>query len=114
MFTKLEITNGKIARWLLKLEQYNYVVAHKPGSQMVHSDALSRAPVDFVHIEVLIEADILVLQVEDPDIGVALRCIQDNDKDAVLPDYASESLQVLYNIRKTMFVINNLLYREWR
>ena len=110
----LKSPNGKIARWLLKLEQYDYVVAHKPGSQMVHADALSRAPVDFVRIEMLNEAEISVLQVEDPDIGVALRWIQDNDKEALLPDDASESLQVLYNIRKTMFVINNVLYREWR
>ena len=81
---------------------------------MVYADALSRAPVNFVRIEVLNEAEISVLQVEDPDIGVALRWIQDNDKEALLPDDASETLQVLYNIRKTIFVINNVLYREWR
>ena len=105
---------GKIARWLIKLELYDHVVAHKPGSQMIHADALSRAPIDFVCIEVLNEAAISVLQVEDPDIGVALRWIQDNDKEALLPDDASESSQVLYSIRKTMFVMNNVLYREWR
>ena len=110
---KLKSPNGKIARWLLKLEQYDYVVAHKSGSQMAHVDALSHAPVDFVHIDVLNEAEMSIMQVEDPDIGVALRWIQDNDKEVILLDNTSESLQVLYNIRKTLFIIDNVLYREW-
>ena len=110
----LKSPNGKIARWLLKLEQYDYVVAHKPGSQMVHADALSLATVNVVCIEVLNEAEISVLHVEDSDVGIALRWVQANEKEALLPDDASERLHVLYNIRKKMFVINNELYRGWR
>ena len=110
----LKSPNGKLARWLLKLEQYDYVVAHRPGSQMTHVDALSRAPVGFIRVEVLNEVEVSVMQVEDPDIGVALRWIQDNDREALLPDDASESLKILYNIRNTLFIVNNVLYREWR
>ena len=36
--------NGKLARRILKLEQYDYVMVHKPGKQMQHVDVLSRAP----------------------------------------------------------------------
>lgn len=36
------------------------------------------------------EAEISVLEIEDPDIGVALCRIQDNEQDAILPDDASE------------------------
>ena len=38
---------------------------------MVHANALSRALFNFVRIEVLHEPGISILQVEDPDIGVA-------------------------------------------
>ena len=62
---------------------------------MVHANALSRAPINFVRIEVLHEAGISILQVEDPDVGVALRWLQGNEKEAILPDDASEHLQVL-------------------
>ena len=37
--------NGKLARWILKLEQYDYEIVHGPGNQMQHVDALSRASV---------------------------------------------------------------------
>ena len=53
---------------MLKLEQYDYVVAHRPGSKMAHVDALSRAPVGFIKVEVLNEVEVSVMQVEDPDI----------------------------------------------
>ena len=33
---------GKFARWILELEQYNYVFNHKPGKEIAGPDALSR------------------------------------------------------------------------
>ena len=35
----------RIARWALQLEDYNYVIEHRPGHRMQHVDALSRLPV---------------------------------------------------------------------
>lgn len=34
----------RVARWVLLLEEYNYVIEHRPGSKMQHTDALSRNP----------------------------------------------------------------------
>ncbi len=70
----LKSVNGKLAR----LEQYDFVVAHRPGSQMAHVDALSREPVDFVRVEVLNETEIALMQMEDPEISVAVQCIRDD------------------------------------
>ena len=44
--------NGKLARWILKLEEYDYTIEHKSGQMMQHADALSRAPLtafEFLH-----------------------------------------------------------------
>ena len=30
--------NGKLARWILKLEEYDYTIEHKPGNMMQHAD----------------------------------------------------------------------------
>lgn len=35
----------RIARWWLDLQEYNFEVEHRPGTSMVHVDALSRNPV---------------------------------------------------------------------
>ena len=35
---------GQIARWLEKLQQYNFVVQHRPGKTHANADALSRRP----------------------------------------------------------------------
>ena len=37
--------NGKLARWILKLEECDYTIEHLPNTKMQHADALSRAPV---------------------------------------------------------------------
>ena len=42
--------SGKLARWILKLEQYDYEIIHRPGSLMAHVDALSRAPINSIQI----------------------------------------------------------------
>lgn len=34
----------RVARWVLLLEEYNYIIEHRPGKNMIHVDALSRNP----------------------------------------------------------------------
>ena len=36
---------AKIARWDLLIGEFDCVIKHRPGTQMRHVDALSRAPV---------------------------------------------------------------------
>ena len=35
---------GQLARWLQKLQQYDFVVAHRPRKNHLNADALSRRP----------------------------------------------------------------------
>ena len=39
---KVKDTNQKLLRWSLVLQQYNFVVRHKRGTDNVNADALSR------------------------------------------------------------------------
>ena len=55
---------GKLARWILKLEEFDYTIVHRPGSLMAHADALSRAPANGIKIigvtaEELLDAQLL-------------------------------------------------------
>lgn len=39
----LQDPSSRLTRWAIKLSEYDYVVEHRPGSQMCHADALSRS-----------------------------------------------------------------------
>lgn len=38
----------RIARWALLLEEYDYIIEHRPDIKMVHCDALSRNPITMI------------------------------------------------------------------
>lgn len=42
---------GRLARWVLKLEQYEYAIRYKPGKSIPHADALSRHPTNVAAIQ---------------------------------------------------------------
>lgn len=42
----------RVARWILFLQEFNYVVEHRAGTKMAHVDALSRSPVGVLCISV--------------------------------------------------------------
>jgi hypothetical protein len=39
-----KVSTGRIARWVMRLQQYSYNVVHRKGSQNTNADALSRLP----------------------------------------------------------------------
>jgi hypothetical protein len=41
---KSQRLNRRQARWALELSEYSFTLTHKPGSQMICADALSRRP----------------------------------------------------------------------
>lgn len=57
----------RVARWILFLQEYEYVVEHRPGSQMRHVDALSRHPIMLIVEDSLI-SKIKRLQNQDEDL----------------------------------------------
>ena len=60
----------KLASWILKLEEYDYIIEHRPGSMMQHADALSRAPVNSIQVSTLSWKEFEEIQNLDEDILV--------------------------------------------
>src|SRR3989337_3121640 len=44
---KQELPTGRRARWILELEQYNYIIKYRQGKKMAHVDYFSRYPVNY-------------------------------------------------------------------
>lgn len=55
----LKDPQGRLARWALRLQAYDYKIIHRPGSQMILPDALSRAVclIDLEEIQKCPDAD---------------------------------------------------------
>lgn len=53
-WTKRDLS-PRIGRWWLELQEYDFEVLYRPGTQMRHADALSRSPV--VNVNLLKESD---------------------------------------------------------
>ncbi len=80
--------NGKLARWILKLEEYDYTIEHKSGQMMQHADALSRA--------------ILLVK----------RWVLNGRRPNKKPDDASPMLKSLFNVFESLVIEKNVLCRN--
>ena len=66
---------GRLARWVLELEEYDYEMKYQPGTSIPHADALSRTPctVAATQLQPLwSEQEIVNSQRDDPDIKMVL------------------------------------------
>lgn len=87
--------NPRIARWALELENYNYSVQHRPGTQMGHADALSRCQI--------------VSVVDSEDIDFQLRATQSRDP------LISKLKVTLGKVESKLYVMKDgLVYRQGR
>lgn len=59
----------RVARWALLLEEFQYVIEHRPGKSMVHVDALSRHPLN----------DVMLVDDDDEGILARIRKAQQED-----------------------------------
>ena len=67
---------GRLARWILKLEQYEYQMKYRPGKQIPHADALSRHPAYIAAIQLPTEwthGELQRAQEEDPVLRKVIR-----------------------------------------
>ena len=104
--------NGKLARWILKLEEYEYTIEHKPGNMMQHADALSRAPVNGIPISTLSWTEFEETQNLDEDILVAKRWVLSGSRPDEKPNDASDMLKGLYNVFEFLVVEKDVLCRK--
>lgn len=99
----------KIARWWMRITEYDFDCVHRAGVRMGHVDALSRAPAEFVDsadkAKVLILAEtsddwLLTMQMQDIKIRELVKVIQDKAE-------SEQSTQ----IKKEYRIQENRLYR---
>lgn len=86
-------TNPRIARWVLEMQNYDYVLEHRPGSRMLHVDALSR--------------QIFVVEDNSFDRNLAL-CQSDDPVIAGIRKELEQSEHKLFEMR------NGLVYRKYQ
>ncbi|CAB4007282.1 Transposon Ty3-G Gag-Pol poly, partial [Paramuricea clavata] len=65
--------NGKLARRILKLEEYDYTIEHLPNTKMQHADALSRAPVNTIFVSMSTWQEFEDIQTFDEDIQLVAK-----------------------------------------
>lgn len=71
--------NPKIARWTIRLQNYNFKVVHKAGKQMAHVDALSRA-VCLVE-SIPFDKELELKQLVDPRLRIIAEKLEKEDDD---------------------------------
>ncbi len=67
----------RIARWIVKLQQYDFEIEHRHEKKHQNADALSRLPLN--KIELTTNEDLIKLredQLSDPAIGPVLRALE--------------------------------------
>lgn len=57
----------RVARWILKLQEYDFDVIHRPGETMKHVDALSRSPYEVPQVTETVSLDVLNIKPENFD-----------------------------------------------
>lgn len=67
----------RVARWVLLLEEYDYEVEHRSGSQMRHVDALSRYPVMIIDEDTVI-AQIRNAQSKDDELAAIIEIVRND------------------------------------
>ena len=105
--------NGKLARWILKLEEYDYTIEHLPNTKMQHADALSRAPVNTILVSKSTWQEYEDMQMLDEDIQLVKAWVQSGSRPEEKPVSASVTLDTLYKNFDSLVVKNHVLCRKW-
>ena len=121
---------GQLARWLEKLQEFNFTIVHRPGKSDRNADALSQLPChqsgkkeDRQVSQVTITAgpdpeqplpDMQTLQKEDPDIFMVLRAKEAAEKPEVDVQKA-QSLETrrLLQLWEQPVIHDGILFRRW-
>ena len=112
---KMKNPSGKLARWILRLEEYSFEVIHKPGNLIPHVDALSRTPVvNAIFVNGFWSRDeFVVAQNEDSDIACIKKWVEIGQKPVTLQKDVSSTVKTLFTIFDKLLLVDELLCREW-
>lgn len=126
---KNKTKNAQVYRWLTSLQEYDFTIRHRPGKDMIHVDALSRAPVldadDTIkclyrRLEVCTLVDeyeyILLIQYSDEQLRELIQILQKgenertNEETNMVKNYVLENARLMRKFEengteKTLFVI---------
>eukprot|EP00794_Sanderia_malayensis_P006722 gene6722-7482_t len=105
--------SGKLARWILKLEEFDYSIVHRAGTLMAHADVLSRAPANGVKVIGMTAEELLDAQLLDNAIGTVFGWVTDGVRpDSISTD--SRVLKILYKLFESLLINGQgLLCRKW-
>ena len=132
---------GQMARWLEKLQEYDFEIQHRKGSRHLNADALSRypehdsekstavvpnmdqvqpfmiAPVSLMHfpeISGYTRDDIRKLQQADEDVSLILQAVEEKQQ-SLTATYQGKSrtFQLLLQQWKQLYIHNGLLFRRY-
>jgi hypothetical protein len=91
-FTKMDLL-PRIARWWLSVQDFDFIIQHRPGDKMKHVDALSRNVLPISHTDDWI----LCIQMQDPSLKLII--------DKLNSDNCNKDIKNNYKF------LNNRLYR---
>lgn len=119
---------GQLARWLEKLQQFNFNIIHRQGKRHQNADALSRLPCNqcgrsedqtVAHISQVPkehphQSEVRNLQQGDPDIDTVLKAKEAQTKpDADMQKAQSLETRRLFQLWEQLLIQDGVLFRQW-
>lgn len=100
-WTKRDLS-PRVGRWWLELQEYDFDVQYRPGTQMKHVDALSRQPLP-LQINSIKETDWLeCVQAQDDDCVLLREQIENGEADSAYQLYDNKICKIINNKRKIL------------
>ena len=117
---------GQLARWLERLQEFDFTIIHRRGRKHTNADALSRLPCEqcgretheteaIVATTTLSQAkDLRKLQLEDSEVGPVLTARENNTKPSAEEiKAASRNTRRLFQLWDQLLVRDNVLFRKY-
>ena len=104
---------GRLARWALLLQQYNFVIIHRPGCQYGNADASSKRLYPTTNLNALQQSEsetdkIREKQRKDPELSEIMDYFQ-ND---VLPSSDAKAAIVFTSVRMAVYCVISIVARN--
>lgn len=102
----------RIARWWLKLQEFDYELVHRPGLQLAYVDAMSRAPVEPAKEAVDVTERVMRIDITTDDWVVTMQLQDDKLRHIVEVLRGSETTNESKQLHTDYVLKGNRLYRK--